>query len=93
MICVVFGGFDSETRQRFVFTDIQGGGNGGRPHADGGSDTPGWQPPALLHEYAGRSDRAALFYPHPSAMNLCLTVAGAGKIQGQLRRCGEIFVD
>jgi N-methylhydantoinase B len=30
-----FGGFDSETRQRFVFTDIQGGGNGGRPHADG----------------------------------------------------------
>jgi N-methylhydantoinase B len=30
-----FGGFDPETRQRFVFTDIQGGGNGGRPHADG----------------------------------------------------------
>jgi N-methylhydantoinase B len=30
-----FGGFEPETRQRFVFTDIQGGGNGGRPHADG----------------------------------------------------------
>ncbi len=30
-----FGGFDPDTRQRFVFTDIQGGGNGGRPHADG----------------------------------------------------------
>jgi N-methylhydantoinase B len=28
------GGFD-EHEQRFVFTDIQGGGNGGRPHADG----------------------------------------------------------
>jgi N-methylhydantoinase B len=30
-----FGGYDPETRQRFVFTDIQGGGNGGRPYADG----------------------------------------------------------
>jgi N-methylhydantoinase B len=28
------GGFD-EHGQRFVFTDIQGGGNGGRPYADG----------------------------------------------------------
>lgn len=30
-----FGGYDPETKQRFVFTDIQGGGNGGRPQADG----------------------------------------------------------
>jgi N-methylhydantoinase B len=30
-----FGGFDPETSERFVFTDIQGGGNGGRPYADG----------------------------------------------------------
>jgi N-methylhydantoinase B len=30
-----FGGFDPDTKQRFVFTDIQGGGNGGRPYADG----------------------------------------------------------
>jgi N-methylhydantoinase B len=30
-----FGGYDPDTRQRFVFTDIQGGGNGGRSHADG----------------------------------------------------------
>jgi N-methylhydantoinase B len=30
-----FGGYDPETKQRFVFTDIQGGGNGGRPYADG----------------------------------------------------------
>jgi N-methylhydantoinase B len=30
-----FSGYDPETHQRFVFTDIQGGGNGGRPYADG----------------------------------------------------------
>ena len=30
-----FGGYHPDTRQRFVFTDIQGGGNGGRPYADG----------------------------------------------------------
>jgi N-methylhydantoinase B len=30
-----FGGTDPATGQRFVFTDIQGGGNGGRPYADG----------------------------------------------------------
>jgi N-methylhydantoinase B len=30
-----FGGYDPETKERFVFTDIQGGGNGGRPYADG----------------------------------------------------------
>jgi len=30
-----FGGYDPETGERFVFTDIQGGGNGGRPYADG----------------------------------------------------------
>jgi N-methylhydantoinase B len=30
-----FGGFDPASGQRFVFTDIQGGGNGGRPYADG----------------------------------------------------------
>jgi N-methylhydantoinase B len=30
-----FGGYDPETGQRFIFTDIQGGGNGGRPYADG----------------------------------------------------------
>jgi len=29
------GGFDPQTGQRFVVTDIQGGGNGGRPYADG----------------------------------------------------------
>jgi N-methylhydantoinase B len=30
-----FGGHDPDTGARFVFTDIQGGGNGGRPYADG----------------------------------------------------------
>jgi N-methylhydantoinase B len=30
-----FGGYDPDTGARFVFTDIQGGGNGGRPYADG----------------------------------------------------------
>jgi N-methylhydantoinase B len=30
-----FGGFDPATGQRFVFTDIQGGGNGGRASSDG----------------------------------------------------------
>jgi hypothetical protein len=30
-----FGGIDLSTGQRFVFPDIQGGGNGGRPYADG----------------------------------------------------------
>ena len=30
-----FGGYNAETKKRFVFTDIQGGGNGGRPYADG----------------------------------------------------------
>src|SRR4029077_791234 len=30
-----FGGYDPETKQRFVFNRIQGGGNGGRPQADG----------------------------------------------------------
>jgi N-methylhydantoinase B len=30
-----FGGCDPETKERFVFTDIQGGGNGGRPNSDG----------------------------------------------------------
>ena len=29
------GGFDPETGERFIVTDIQGGGNGGRPYADG----------------------------------------------------------
>src|SRR5262249_58739767 len=41
-----FGGIDPATRQRFVFTDIQGGGNGGGAPspASGGADTP---PPPL----------------------------------------------
>ena len=30
-----FGGYDPQTKERFVFTDIQGGGNGGRPNSDG----------------------------------------------------------
>jgi N-methylhydantoinase B len=30
-----FGGIDPRTGQRFIFTDIQTGGNGGRPSADG----------------------------------------------------------
>jgi N-methylhydantoinase B len=30
-----FGGYDPASGERFVFTDIQGGGNGGRPYADG----------------------------------------------------------
>jgi N-methylhydantoinase B len=29
------GGFDPQSGERFVMTDIQGGGNGGRPYADG----------------------------------------------------------
>jgi N-methylhydantoinase B len=30
-----FGGRDAQTGAPFIFTDIQGGGNGGRPYADG----------------------------------------------------------
>jgi len=30
-----FGGRDPETGERFIYTDIQGGGNGGRAHRDG----------------------------------------------------------
>ncbi|MEQ8702221.1 MAG: hydantoinase B/oxoprolinase family protein, partial [Bauldia litoralis] len=30
-----FGGKDPKTGQLFIYTDIQGGGNGGRPHQDG----------------------------------------------------------
>ncbi len=30
-----FGGIDPKTGERFIFTDIQNGGNGGRPMADG----------------------------------------------------------
>ena len=30
-----FGGIDPKTGERFIFTDIQNGGNGGRPTADG----------------------------------------------------------
>lgn len=30
-----FSALDPRTGERFIFTDIQGGGNGGRPHADG----------------------------------------------------------
>ena len=33
-----FGGRDAQTGAPFVFTDIQGGGNGGRPYADGATD-------------------------------------------------------
>ena len=62
-----FGGFDPETGQRFVFTDIQGGGNGARAYADG----VGWpgQPPAALHEHAGGSRGAALSRSGSSATN------------------------
>ncbi len=30
-----FAGKDPQTGETFIFTDIQGGGNGGRPRADG----------------------------------------------------------
>src|SRR5262249_24415476 len=50
-----FGGYDPETGERFVFTDIQGGG-GGRPHA-AGRDGRHRHRPRLLNTPVGATEQ------------------------------------
>src|SRR5262245_20975265 len=84
-----FGGFDPVTGARFVFTDIQGGGNGGRPYADGSDGQDSHLPrfmntpvEAVEQRFPIRIERYALV---PDS-------GGAGKYRGSLALVRDIRV-
>jgi N-methylhydantoinase B len=84
-----FGGYDPETGERFVFTDIQGGGNGGRPYADG-SDGQDSHLPRFMNTPVEAIEQR--FPIRIERYELVADSGGAGKFRGSLALRRDIRV-
>jgi N-methylhydantoinase B len=84
-----FGGTDPANGQRFVFTDIQGGGNGGRPRADG-SDGQDSHLPRFMNTPVEAVEQR--FPIRIERYELVADSGGAGKFRGSLALRRDIRV-
>jgi N-methylhydantoinase B len=76
-----FGGRDAQTGAPFIFTDIQGGGNGGRPYADGADGQDSHLPRFMNTPVEAVEQR---FPIRIERYELIPDSAGAGKYRGSL---------
>jgi N-methylhydantoinase B len=83
------GGFDPATGERFVFTDIQGGGNGGRPYADGADGQDSHLPRFMNTPVEAVEQR---FPIRIERYELVPDTGGAGKFRGSLALRRDIRV-
>jgi N-methylhydantoinase B len=84
-----FGGRDPKTGAPFIFTDIQGGGNGGRPHADGADGQDSHLPRFMNTPVEAVEQR---FPIRIERYELICDSGGAGKYRGSLALRRDIRV-
>jgi N-methylhydantoinase B len=84
-----FGGRDPDTAAPFIFTDIQGGGNGGRPYADG-ADGQDSHLPRFMNTPVEAAEQQ--FPVRIERYELICDTGGAGKYRGSLALRRDIRV-
>jgi N-methylhydantoinase B len=84
-----FGGRDSKTGAPFIFTDIQGGGNGARPYADGADGQDSHLPRFMNTPVEAVEQR---FPVRIERYELICDTGGAGKYRGSLALRRDIRV-
>jgi N-methylhydantoinase B len=84
-----FGGCDSKTGAPFIFTDIQGGGNGARPYADGADGQDSHLPRFMNTPVEAVEQR---FPIRIERYELICDTGGAGKYRGSLALRRDIRV-